>query len=107
METDLKEQCPKPNMERMIELMKEYEIKKAKEKDRREAVADSDDIEVVEETPLEGAMVDEEDDIQNVSLEVGAAVLKEPMKAAVKGGGTSLAKVKSLKNSKHVFQRAL
>ncbi|CAM8885833.1 unnamed protein product [Rhodiola kirilowii] len=50
----LKEMCPEPNFEAMLAAMKEKEIQMAKEKDKREAAEDLDNIEVVEEeTPAD------------------------------------------------------
>ncbi|CAM8881351.1 unnamed protein product [Rhodiola kirilowii] len=50
----LKEMCPEPNLEGMLAAVKEKEIQMAKEKDKREAAEDLDNIEVVEEeTPAD------------------------------------------------------
>ncbi|KAL9691043.1 hypothetical protein QQ045_011460 [Rhodiola kirilowii] len=68
----LKEQCPEPNLDQMLAALKAKELATSKEKDKREAVEDLEDLEVVEETPLE--VIRKESDVENgnLSYEKGA-----------------------------------
>ncbi|KAL9668008.1 hypothetical protein QQ045_002379 [Rhodiola kirilowii] len=60
-----------------------------KEKDKREAVNDLEDLEVVEETPLEGVGAEEEDEIVNNSPEERVVEVNKGGKAMTKAVETS------------------
>ncbi|KAL9674556.1 hypothetical protein QQ045_030828 [Rhodiola kirilowii] len=67
----LKEQCTEPNLDQMVAALKAKELAMIKEKDKREAVEDVEELEVVEETPLD--VMRKESDVEkgNLSSEKG------------------------------------
>ncbi|KAL9671422.1 hypothetical protein QQ045_008990 [Rhodiola kirilowii] len=62
----LKEQCTEPNLDQMVAALKAKELAMIKEKDKREAVEDVEELEVVEETPLD--VMRKESDVEKGNL---------------------------------------
>ncbi|KAL9672188.1 hypothetical protein QQ045_028438 [Rhodiola kirilowii] len=82
----LKVNCLEPNLDQMIDALKEKEMEAVKEKDKREAVEEHEEIEVIEETLIEVAEEAEEDVVGEESSEKLVVMAERVRKEAIKNG---------------------